>query len=346
MQKGIAMNTELLKELSQAWGISGREKNIRAIIKREIQPYVDEYKVDAMGNLIALIKGADSASKKKIMFSAHMDEIGFQVTHIEGDGRIKVCSVGWTWAAAAYNDRVIFQNGTVGVVGCDGPIEEANNKAQQLYIDIGCDSKEETMKHVLPGDYCCFTGEYYEMLNDRITAKTLDDRAGVYVMIEAIKNNPHTYPNDIYYVFSVQEEVGCRGAVVSAEQVRPDIGVSIDVTPDHYYPCDLKGCNKVGAGVGVTFGNPSAMLDEYLVNEMVKTCSENNIDYQRDIMDRGGTDASSINQSYYGVRVAGISIVDRYPHSQCSVMSKHDIQCAVDLIDKYSAREFNFEEDW
>lgn len=337
---------KLLEELTQAWGVSGREKNVRAIIRREIRDYVDECYTDAMGNLIAYKKGTDSENNKRIMYTAHMDEIGFQVTHIEGDGRIKVYSVGWTWTSAIYNDKVIFQNGVIGVVGCDGPVEEAQNKAQALYIDIGCTSKEETMKYVQPGDYCGFIGKYYELQNDRISAKSLDDRVACYVLIEAIKKNQGQYPNDIYYVFTVQEEVGCRGSVVAAERIKPDIGVSVDVTPDHYYPCDLKGCNEVGKGVGVTFGNPSAMLDEYLVNEMVKTCEDNAIDYQRDVMDRGGTDASSMNRAYYGTRVAGISIVDRYPHSQSSVISKHDVECAIELVDKYSAREFIFEEEW
>lgn len=337
---------KLLEELTQAWGVSGREKNVRAIIRREIRDYVDECYTDAMGNLIAYKKGTDSENNKRIMYTAHMDEIGFQVTHIEGDGRIKVYSVGWTWTSAIYNDKVIFQNGVIGVVGCDGPVEETHNKAQALYIDIGCTSKEETMKYVQPGDYCGFIGKYYELQNDRISAKSLDDRVACYVLIEAIKKNQGQYPNDIYYVFTVQEEVGCRGSVVAAERIKPDIGVSVDVTPDHFYPCDLKGCNEVGKGVGVTFGNPSAMLDEYLVDEMVKACEENEIDYQRDVMDRGGTDASSMNQAYYGTRVAGISIVDRYPHSQSSVISKHDVECAIELVDKYSAREFIFEEEW
>lgn len=337
---------KLLEELTQAWGVSGREKNVRAIIRREIRDYVDECYTDAMGNLIAYKKGTDSENNKRIMYTAHMDEIGFQVTHIEGDGRIKVYSVGWTWTSAIYNDKVIFQNGVIGVVGCDGPVEEAQNKAQALYIDIGCTNKEETMKYVQPGDYCGFIGKYYELQNGRISAKSLDDRVACYVLIEAIKKNQGQYPNDIYYVFTVQEEVGCRGSVVAAERIKPDIGVSVDVTPDHYYPCDLKGCNEVGKGVGVTFGNPSAMLDEYLVDEMVKTCEDNAIDYQRDVMDRGGTDASSMNRAYYGTRVAGISIVDRYPHSQSSVISKHDVECAIELVDKYSAREFTFEEEW
>lgn len=338
------MKFELLKKLTQAWGVSGREKTVREIIKNEIKDLVDDMFVDPLGNLIAYKKGIDSAEKKTIMFSAHMDEIGFQVTHIEGDGRIKVCSVGWTWTSSIYNDKVIFSDGTIGVVGCDIQIEDAKNKAQSLYIDIGCSTKEDTEKYVKVGDYCGFIGDWYEMKNGRIVAKTFDDRVGCFALIEAIKRHDRKCPNDIYYVFSVQEEIGCRGAVVAAERIKPDIGVSIDVSPDHFYPSDLKGANVVGNGVGVTIGNPSAMLDEYLVNEMLECCEENNIEYQRDVMDRGGTDASSMNKSWYGVRVAGIAIIDRYAHSQSSVVAKSDIEAAVELIDKYSYRTFKFED--
>jgi putative aminopeptidase FrvX len=340
----MAVDIELLKELTQAWGVSGREKKVREIIKREVADYADEMMVDPMGSLIVLKKGTDGPDKKKIMLSAHMDEIGLQVTHIESDGRIKVCSVGWTWTCSAYNDKVIFQNGTIGVVGCDIPVEESKNKAQNLYIDIGCTSKEETEEYVKVGDYCGFIGKFYEMKHGRYTSKTFDDRAGCYALIQALKHNDGKCPNDVYYVFSVQEEVGCRGAVTAAERIKPDIGISIDVSPDHFYPSDLKGANEVGKGVGVTIGNPSAMLDEYLVNEMLACCEENGIPYQRDVMDRGGTDASSINQSWYGVRVAGISIIDRFPHSQSSVISEDDLQATVDLIDKYTYRTFVFEE--
>ncbi|MBQ6582577.1 MAG: M42 family metallopeptidase [Mogibacterium sp.] len=335
---------ELLKELTQAWGVSGREKEVRKIIRREVEPYADEMLTDALGNLIVLKKGRAGKENKKIMYSAHMDEIGFQATHIEDDGRIKVCSVGFTWAAAIYNDKVCFQNGVIGVVGCDGKIEEACNRSQELYIDIGCTTREQTEQHVKVGDYCGFVGAWHELQNGRISAKTFDDRVGCYVLIEALKHNTGQYPNDIYYVFSVQEEVGCRGAVVAAERIKPDIGVSVDVSPDHFYPCDLKGANEVGKGVGVTIGNPSAMLDEYLVDEMLSCCEENEIPYQRDVMDRGGTDAQSINRAYYGVRVAGISIIDRYPHSQSSVIAKSDVEASIRLIDRYSDKIFRFEE--
>src|SRR5699024_7764753 len=114
--------------------------------------------------------------------------------------------------------------------------------------------------------------------------------------------------------------------------------ISVDVTPDHFYPTDLEGANAVGEGVGISVGNPSAMLDEYLVDEMIACCEENQIKYQRDVMDRGGTDASSINMSGMGVRVSGIYIVDRFPHSQSSIISKDDVKGAIERTDKYANR--------
>ena len=142
-------NFDLLKELTQAWGVAGREKNIRAIVLRELEGYVDDCYVDNIGNVIAVKHGKGGG--KKIMLSAHMDEIGMQVKKIESDGRIKCYSVGWVWTSALYNDQVVFQNGVVGVVGCDGPVEEAKNQAGKLYIDIGTTSKEDTEKYVKIG---------------------------------------------------------------------------------------------------------------------------------------------------------------------------------------------------
>lgn len=332
----------LLKELTQAWGVSGREGKIREIILREIDGLVDNSFVDAIGNIIACKRGVGGASTKKIMLCAHMDEIGLQVKKIEPDGRLRVRSVGWVWTAALYNDQVVFQNGVIGVVGCNGDIEEAKNDSGKLYIDIGCTTKEDAEKYVRVGDYCGFIGPYYELQNDRISAKTFDDRAGCFLLLEALKRNKGDGPNDVYYVFSVQEEVGCRGAVTAAAQVKPDIGISVDVSPDHFYPCDLEGCNAVGDGISVTLGDPSVMMDEYLVDEMLACCEENAIPYQRGVMDRGGTDASSINLSGEGVRVAGIALVDRYPHSKCSVISKGDVLAGIDLIHHYTHRTFHF----
>lgn len=333
---------ELLKELTQAWGVAGREKAVRDIVRRKAAPYADEMTVDALGNLIALKKGTGKG--KKIMLAAHMDEIGLQVTKVEADGRLRVCKVGWVWTASLYNDKVVFQNGTVGVVGCVGSLEEAKNDVNKLYIDIGCTTKEETQKYVNVGDYCGFIGLWYELQNGRICTKTLDNRLGCYLLLEAMRLNDGKNENDVYYVFTVQEEIGCRGSVVAAERIKPDIGISVDVSPDHAYPNDLEGANAVGDGVGVKLGDPSAMQDEYLVNAMLKCCEDNGIKYQRDVMDRGGTDSQSMNKAHYGVRVAGVSVITRYPHSQSSVIAKDDVAAAIKLLDKYTALHFEFEE--
>jgi len=330
---------ELLKQLTQVWGVSGREDEVRQLIEKEIAQFSDEIYTDTLGNLIAIKKGTGKG--KKIMLSAHMDEVGLQVTKIESDGRIRVCKVGWAWAASLYNDKVIFQNGTVGVVGCVGNIEDAKNDISKLFIDIGCTTKEDVEKVVNIGDYCGFYGPFHQLQNNRLCAKSFDDRAGCWLLIRALQQNKGDKANDVYYVFSVQEEVGCRGALTAATAIIPDIGISVDVSPDHFYPCDLQGANAVGEGIGIKIGDPSAIMDETLVNMMLACCQDNDIKYQRDVMDRGGTDSSSINRSGTGVKVAGISVIDRYAHSQSSVISYDDLLAGVKFIDQYTALDFS-----
>ena len=333
---------KLLKELTQLWGVSGYEKEVRRYIEKEAAPYADEMLTDAMGNLIVKKNGTGGPDSKKIMYAAHMDEIGFMVKTIEADGRLRVCNLGWNWTGSAYNSRVQFKNGTIGVVSCMGPIEEAANKAGKLYIDIGATSKEDALKYVNLGDPCGYRGEYLELQNDRVCSKSLDNRIGCYQLLEALKENDGTYPNDIYYVFCVQEELGCRGSKTAAERIQPDIGIAVDISPAHDYPCDLEGSNEVDGGIGVKICDPSVVCDEDVVEAMYKCCEENNIPYQREVIDQGGTDASSMNQSHYGVRTGGIVEVTRYPHCQSAVASKKDIEAGVDLMNAFSRYTFKF----
>jgi endoglucanase len=334
---------ETLRELTQLWGVAGREKNVRNYIKDIILPYVDTCYADALGNLIAVKNG--SGKGKKIMLAAHMDEIGLQVIKIEADGRIRVHAVGWVWTSSLYNDKVVFQNGVIGVVGCDGKIEDAKNDSGKLYIDIGCKSKEAAEVLVKIGDYCGFVGPYYELANDCVCAKSIDDRVGCFVLMEVIRTIEAPLENDLYFVFTVQEEVGCRGAVVAAERIQPDIGLAVDITPDHFYPSDLMGQNEVGGGVAIKIGDPSAVVDEMLYAQMIACCEKHEIKYQRDVINRGGTDISSINQSYKGVRVAGMSVVTRYPHSQSAVISREDVRHTIELIKHFIKEIFVFEDE-
>ena len=333
---------KLLETLTQMWGVAGFEKEVREFIARETAPWADETITDAMGNLIVLKKGKGGPKSKKIMFAAHMDEIGFMVKTIEADGRLRVCNLGWNWTGSAYNSRVRFRNGVNGVVSCVGPIEEAGNKAGKLYIDIGATSKEDAQKYVKLGDACGYWGPYLQLANDRVCSKSLDNRIGCYQLIEALKENDGNCPNDIYYVFCVQEELGCRGSKPAAKRIQPDIGVAVDISPAHDYPCDLEGSNEVDGGIGIKICDPSVVCDEDVVNAMVSCCETQNIKYQREVIDQGGTDASSMNVSGLGVRTGGVVVVTRYPHCQSAVASKKDIEAGVDLLNAFSRYEFDF----
>lgn len=331
---------DLLIRLTQAQGVAGYEKEVRGLIEAEAAPYADEMIKDAIGNLIVLKKGKGGPQAKRMMFAAHMDEIGFMVKKIEADGRLRVCNLGWNWAGSAYNGRVRFRNGVSGVVGCVGSIEDAKNDVGKLYIDIGATSKEDAKKYVNVGDVCGYYGPYIELANNRIASKSLDNRIGCYQLLQALKENNGRGPNDIYYVFCVQEELGCRGSKPAAARIQPDIGIAVDITPAHDYPCDLEGSNALDEGIAIKISDPSVVCDEDIVEAMVACCEEKKIKYQREVIDKGGTDASSMNVSGLGVRVGGIVVVTRYPHSQSAVASKNDIEAGVELCKAISEYEF------
>ena len=329
----------LLERLTQLWGVSGYEKMVREAIAEEVRPYADKVWTDPIGNLIAFKKGR---GEKKIMYAAHMDQIGFMVKNIEENGLLRICNMGWNWAGSAYNERVLFRNGTVGVVGCYGPIEEAENKIEKLFVDIGAKDRDDAKRMVKIGDCCGYFGPYLHLAGGQICSKSLDDRLGCYQLIASLKENPGDLPNDIYYCFVVQEELGCRGSKVAAQQILPDIGIAVDITPAHDYPNDLTGANKVGDGIAIKICDPSVVADEDVTDAMEQICEENHIPYQREVIDRGGTDASSMNLTGDGVRTGGICVVTRYPHSQSSVVAPEDIEAGIDLMNAFSARSFDF----
>ena len=335
-------NEELLIRLTQTQGIAGYEKKVRELIEQEVRPYADELIIDPLGSLIAVKKGKGGPRSKKIMFAAHMDEIGFMVKKIEDDGRLLVCNVGWNWTASAYNTRVVFRNGIYGVVSSMKNIEEAHNDPNSLFIDIGAKSKEDALKYVHVGSVCGYCGEYLPLANDLVCSKTFDDRVGCFQLIEALRENDGTYPNDIYYVFTVQEEVGCRGSKTTAAFIKPDIGIAVDVTPAHDYPCDLTGSNAIGEGIGIKVADPSVLCDEDVVAAMEQCCRHKDIPFQYEVIDKGGCDASSMNLSNFGVRAGGISVVTRYAHCSSSVISKEDAEAGIRLCTAFSKYEFQF----
>lgn len=331
----------LLKDLTQAFGVSGYEREIGCVIKENIREYADEIIEDALGSIIALKKGCGEA-KKRIMVSGHMDEIGFMTLKITDDGYVKVRNVGGISAFTSYMDRVRFRNGTYGIIGCEEKIDKiAPGDISKLYIDIGAVSKEDALKYVSIGEPACYVGEYQELKNNCVTAKALDDRIACYIMIEALKKMVNPY-NDIYFVFSVQEEVGLRGATAAANRVNPDIGVGIDIGGSADLPNEKHGNAVLGGGAAIKVMDESVICDEYLVSEMVRCSEENKIKYQLDVMAGGGTDAGAINKSNYGVKSCGIDIPTRYGHSPNGIVSMGDVDACIDLLWKFADREFTF----
>lgn len=324
------MGFELFKELTAIDGVSGRERDVAAFIREKLEKYADEITTDVNGNVIVFKKGT-AENRKKLLFAAHMDEIGLQVIKIEDDGRLMVKEVGSCWIYTTYQSRVRFKNGTVGIVASRVPPEKIDGKHVNLYIDIGVSSKSEAEKYVDIGDLCAYVGEYTDLAGEYYTAKATDDRIGCYLQMEALINNPSP-KNDIYMAFTVQEEIGTRGGGVVAYRVKPDAGFAIDVTPAHDRPGDLEGSNTLGGGVAINLSDRYSISDEDLVDMAVNLCKDNNIKYQKSVIYVGGNDAAPINVTREGIKTLPISIVTRYTHGPNAIGHKGDIDEALKLI--------------
>ena len=331
----------LLEKLTQAFGVSGFESEVAKIVVGEISGHVDEIITDPLGNVIALKRG-NGKDKKRIMVSAHMDEIGFSALKITDDGYIKVKKMGGVSAFTSFMNRVVFKNGISGIIGCTEKIEKIEAAdIGKLYVDIGVSSKEEAQKLVEIGEPASYESAYKELCNGCVTAKALDDRIGCYILIESVKKIREAY-NDIYFVFSVQEEVGLIGATVSAERIKPDIGIAVDITGAFDTPDNKEGNTVLGGGAAIKVLDNSVICDENLVREMVLCAKNGNIPYQRDVLAGGGTDAGAINKSGSGVKACAVSIPTRYGHSPHGIVSMKDVAACIDLLSAFINKQFIF----
>lgn len=333
------MDWKLFEELTQLHGVSGYEKQVSSFIADKLKDYADKLWVDANGNLIVFKKGT-SEKAKKVLFCAHTDEIGLQVTKINEDGTLCVKDMGFSFLYTAYQSRVMFRNGVVGVVASRVPPEKIDGKKTNLFVDIGVSTKEEAQALVDVGDVAKYLGAYQEIPGDRVVSTAIDDRVGCFMEMQAMTGNPNP-KNDVYMAFTVQEEVGTRGAGVVAHQVRPDVGVAIDVTPSHDRPGDLEGSNTQGKGVAIKISDTHSISDEGLVDTAISICKEKNIPYQKDVIYVGGTDAGAITLTGDGVKTVGFSVVTRYTHGSNCMVSKKDIEATVELIKAYMDAEFD-----
>jgi len=330
----------LLKTLTETYAPSGYEDAVRKIIQKEVKPYADEIRVDAMGSLIVRKKPTVAAqNSKRIMLAAHMDEIGVIVSHVDKNGFVRFASNGGVFGRYTLGARVRFMNGVTGVIGFDKleSVDQAPSLSK-MYIDVGASSRSDCPVKV--GDFGAFERSYMEMGN-RLVAKSMDDRAGVVVLIEALKSIKIT-PHDLYFVFTTQEEVGTRGAGTAAYSIDPEIGIAIDVTGTGDTPASLKMSMELGKGPCVKVRDPGMLSDMRVVEWMASTAEKAKIPYQREVLLVGSTDAKAIQVTRAGVMSGALSIPCRYIHSASEMVDYEDLKNSVKLLTAMLSKPVSF----
>lgn len=323
------MLIDTLKELCALPGVSSREDAVRDYIRAQVSPYADSIRVDAMGNLIVEKKGRVPGSKT-LMLAAHMDEVGLMIHTITDEGYLKFSAVGGIDRRVLIGKRVLVgERQLPGVIGLKayhltGAEEEKSvPKLKEFYIDIGAKSREEAEPYVSPGDVAVFDSDIVTFGHGLLKAKAIDDRIGCAVMVELLKE---PLPMDCTFVFTVQEEVGTRGAFGAAFSVTPDIALVLEGTTAADLP-DMADRQKVcapGKGPVVPYMDGGTVYDRDLFELLRSLAAENKIPWQTKEYISGGTDAGAIQRSKGGVRVAAISAAVRYLHTPSSVASLED----------------------
>lgn len=327
---------DTIKELSLLCGTSGRESKIREYIIGKIDGKCDWHE-DALGNIIAFKKGAKMPSHK-VMLDAHMDEVGVIVTFITGDGMLKFSPVGGIDTKVLLARQIVFDNGTFGVVGIK-PIHLSKGDektkipdADSLYIDIGASSKEEAERYVKIGDTGVFLSDFVEFGDSRIKGKALDDRVGCAILLDMI-NSDLSY--DAYFSFSVQEEIGLRGATTSAYGIDPEYAIVLETTtaadlidvPEHKKVC------RLGAGAAVSFMDRSTLYSKELFDTAFRIAGERGIKIQPKTVIAGGNNAGAIHKARAGIKTITVNAPCRYLHSPSCVCDKNDIESARQLAE-------------
>ena len=317
---------EILETLNRTHGPSGDEGGVREKIAELARPFADEVTADTLGNLIVHKKG----DGPRVMLAAHMDSIGFIVTHIEKEGFLRVGRLGGIAPKEAAYSAVRFKNGVRGVFVPEEKAEFGRLKLDECFLDIGAKDEADAKKLVQVGDTCVYDGPV-RVQRSRVTAPYLDDRIACAVLLCALERIEKP-ACDLYLVFTVQEEVGLRGAKTAAWWAEPDVGIAVDVTDVDDTPGSEKyGTTQLGKGAAVKVMDSSVICHPQVVAKLEEIAKSQSIPIQRDIMRSGGTDAGAIQNAHYGVKTGGISIPCRYIHTPAETADLEDIRACVAL---------------
>jgi putative aminopeptidase FrvX len=334
----------MLKDLTDAKGIPGNEREVREVMKKYITPLADEVTTDGLGSLIAKKVGKEGGPK--IMVAGHLDEVGFMVTQIDDKGFLRFQPVGGWWGQVMLAQRVtiVTRKGDVtGIIGSKPPhvlSPEARKKPveiKEMFIDIGASSRDEAQEWgIRPGDMIVPYFEFTVMNNEKmLLAKAWDNRIGCAIAIDVLRQLQGTeHPNEVYGVGAVQEEVGLRGAKTAAAKIQPDIGFAVDVGIAGDTPgiTEKEAMSKMGKGPQVVIYDASLVAHKGLRDLVTDTAEELNIPFQYESIPGGGTDAGSIHLTHNGVPALAITIATRYIHSHAAMLHRDDYENAVKLI--------------
>lgn len=339
---------EMLKALSEMPGAPGREEKVREYIHEKVKELCDEIRTDAMGNLICRRKPVDESNAPRVMLACHMDEIGFVVRRVDDDGFIRIHNLGGFDNRNLFARRVRIQTRDGGeLFGSLNPggrpvhiatPEDAKKipKIHEFFVDTGLEA-EEVKKRVRPGDPVTLVQDFMEMGN-LVTGKCLDNRVACWVGIRLLEELQATN-YDLYVVFTVQEEIGIRGATTSAYEVDPDVSIAIDVT----LAVDTPGVGPeeqitaLGDGVAIKIMDSYMVSDKDLVDEFIAVAEQKEIPHQFEVLPMGGTDAAALQRARSGSKAITLSVPCRYIHTVTETVHKGDLRATVDLLVGYLA---------
>lgn len=320
---------DMIKKFLNAFSVSGFEDELTGIISEELKDFYDNATVDPMGNLIVFKKGKDSS--KKLMIAAHMDEIGFIATDIDDSGMIRVAPIGGINPVASCFSRVAFKNGTKGVLVLEDGCKAADIRTDKLFVDIGAEDGKKAARKVRVGDVCAVVPMIQKLSAKRYAAKACDDRICCAISaMAALQATEFAY--DTYFVFTVQEELGCRGAKPGSFSIMPDYSIALDVTP-----CPATGnpnhlTVKLGGGAAVKIKDSSVICSPKMVDRLAELAKEKDIKFQYEVLLYGGTDTSQMQIAGSGSVAGCISLPTRYVHTPVETVDMDDLKCCVDLL--------------
>ncbi|MDY6826993.1 MAG: M42 family metallopeptidase [Bacillota bacterium] len=332
---------ELIKSLTETFGPSGEEETVRTMIADLVRDRTDRLFEDSLGNLYAVKEG----DRPRIMISAHMDEIGVMVTSIDENGFLRLAPLGRVNPVMLLGQRIRFKNGLTGSVYHEKLKDLKELDWDKLYADVGQKDAASAEGAVKIGDQACLAQPFNSLPGSRCLAKAMDDRAGCAVLIETLRRLPARLPQEACFVFSIQEELGLRGAKTAAYRYEPDFGIAVDVTLVGDTPKASTMAVSLGKGPTIKVKDSSILCHPRVRQLMVETAKKNDIPYQMEVLERGGTDAGAIHLSREGVPSGAISIPCRYVHSPSEMIDLKDAANAVEVLVKLLTKEWSFSEE-